>query len=94
MARERDRRDAEGFLAPGWLPGEARVDFGEADLGVRGVLTRGKYLTVTFPHSNAGPLSSVLANEKMSLAASIAIHFTVASEPQYRRVGSYGGTRS
>ena len=54
MARERDRRDAEGFLTPGWLPGEVQVDFGEADLGVRGVTTRGKYLTVTFPHSNVG----------------------------------------
>lgn len=41
MARERERRDAEGFLTPGWLPGEARVDFGEADLGARGVAARG-----------------------------------------------------
>ena len=55
MARERDRRDAEGFLTPGWLPGEVQVDFGEADFRVRGVVTRGKYLTVTFPHSNVGP---------------------------------------
>ena len=54
MARERDRRDAEGFLALSWLPGEVQVDFGEADFRVRGVLTRGKYLTVTFPHSNVG----------------------------------------
>lgn len=54
MARERDRRDAEGFLRPGWPPGEIQVDFGEADLGVRGVTARGKYLTVTFPHSNVG----------------------------------------
>lgn len=55
MARERDRRDAEGFLAPGWLPGEARAGIGEADLGVRGVLTRGKYPVVTFPHPDVGP---------------------------------------
>ncbi|MDD6566532.1 MAG: IS21 family transposase [Olsenella sp.] len=54
MARERDRRDAEGFLAPGWLPGEVQVDFGEADFGVRGVLTRGKYPAAAFPHSNVG----------------------------------------
>ena len=54
MARERDRRDAEGFLTLSWLPGEVQVDFGEADFRVRGVLTRGKYLTVTFPHSNVG----------------------------------------
>lgn len=42
MARERDRRDAEGFLAPRWLPGEVQVDFGEAGFRVRGVVTRGK----------------------------------------------------
>ena len=54
MARERDRRDAEGFLTLSWLPGEVQVDFGEADFRVRGVVTRGKYLTVTFPHSNVG----------------------------------------
>lgn len=54
MARERDRRDAEGFLTLRWLPGEVQVDFGEADFRVRGVVTRGKYLTVTFPHSSVG----------------------------------------
>ena len=47
MARERDRRDAEGFLTLRWLPGEVQVDFGEVDFGeadfrVRGVVTRGK----------------------------------------------------
>ena len=55
MARERDRRDAEGFLTPGWLPGEVQADFGEADLGVRGVVTRGKRPAVTFPHPDVGP---------------------------------------
>lgn len=54
MARERDRRDAEGFLTLRWLPGEVRVDFGEADFRVRGVTVRGKCLTVSFPHSNVG----------------------------------------
>lgn len=54
MARERERRDAEGFLTLRWLPGEVQVDFGEADFRVRGVVTRGEYLTVTFPHSNVG----------------------------------------
>ena len=54
MARKRDRRDAEGFLTLSWLPGEVQVDFGEADFRVRGVVTRGKCLTVTFPHSNVG----------------------------------------
>lgn len=31
MARERDRRDAEGFPTLRWLPGEVQFDFGEAD---------------------------------------------------------------
>ncbi len=43
MARERDRRDAEGFLTLRWLPGEVQVDFGEADFRVRGVVTRGEW---------------------------------------------------
>lgn len=54
MARERDRRDAEGFLQLSWLPGEIQAGIGEADFRVRGATTRGKYLTVTFPHSNVG----------------------------------------
>lgn len=54
VARERDRRDAEGLLRPGWLPGEAQAGFGEADLGARGATTRGKCLTITLPHSNVG----------------------------------------
>lgn len=62
MARERDRRDAEGFLTLRWLPGEVQVDFGEADFRVRGVVTGGKCLTVTFPHSNVG-LTQVLWGE-------------------------------
>ena len=54
MARERERRDAEGFLTLRWLPGEVQVDFGEADLGVRGVVTRGEYLTAASPRPDAG----------------------------------------
>ena len=54
MARKRDRRDAEGFLQLSWLPGEIQAGIGEADFRVRGVVTRGKCLTVTFPHSNVG----------------------------------------
>ena len=30
------------------------MDFGEADFKVRGVLQRGYYLTVSFPHANVG----------------------------------------
>lgn len=62
MARERDRRDAEGFLTLRRLPGEVQVDFGEADFRVRGVVTRGKYLTVAFPHSDVG-LTQVFRGE-------------------------------
>ena len=54
MARESGRRDAEGFLTPGWLPGEVQAGIGEAGLGVHGVLTRGKYLTTAFPHPDVG----------------------------------------
>lgn len=43
MARERDRRDAEGFLTLRRLPGEVQVDFGEADFRVRGVVARGEW---------------------------------------------------
>ena len=54
MARDRDRRNAEGLLTLSWLPGEVQVDFGEADLGVRGVTVRGKCLTAAFPHPDVG----------------------------------------
>lgn len=37
-----------------WHPGEAQVDFGEADFYEQGQLSRKKYLTVSFPHSNRG----------------------------------------
>lgn len=37
-----------------WHPGEAQVDFGEADFYERGELCRKKYLTVSFPNSNRG----------------------------------------
>ena len=67
MARERDRRDAEGFLTLRWLPGEVQVDFGEADFRVRGVTVRGKCLTVSFPHSNVG-LTQVFRGETAECA--------------------------
>ena len=37
MARERDERDAAGFLLLEWLPGECQVDFGEADFSKRSI---------------------------------------------------------
>ena len=54
MLAEADRRDQQGYLQLDWLAGECQVDFGQADFRVRGVLTRGHYLTVDFPHSNTG----------------------------------------
>jgi hypothetical protein len=54
MAAEAEARDAQGFLQLDWAPGECQVDFGQADFRVRGVLTRGHYLTVSFPNSNVG----------------------------------------
>lgn len=62
MARERDERDASGCLPPRWLPGERQADFGEAGFRVRGVATRGKCLTVSFPHPDVG-LTQVLWGE-------------------------------
>lgn len=52
--RERGLRGAQGYLELEWTAGECQVDFGEADFRVRGAVTRGKYLTVSFPHSNVG----------------------------------------
>ncbi|WP_083947322.1 IS21 family transposase [Thermovenabulum gondwanense] len=36
------------------IPGEAQVDFGEADFYENGILYHGFYLNVSFPYSNAG----------------------------------------
>lgn len=54
MLAEANQRDRQGYLQLDWLPGECQVDFGQADFRVRGVTTRGHYLTVDFPHSNVG----------------------------------------
>ena len=54
LAAGLDAREAQGFLLLDWLPGECQVDFGQADLRVRGVVTRGHFLVVSFPHSNVG----------------------------------------
>ncbi|WP_371683369.1 hypothetical protein [Olsenella sp. Marseille-P4559] len=63
MARERDRRDAEGFLALSWLPGEVQVDFGEADFRVRGVLTRGEVPDRHLPALQRGAHPSLLGRD-------------------------------
>ncbi|HJG37220.1 IS21 family transposase [Enorma phocaeensis] len=54
LAAGRDAREAQGFLLLDWLPGECQVDFGQADFRVRGVVQRGHFLVVEFPHSNVG----------------------------------------
>lgn len=43
-----------GFLPLDHIPGEAQVDFGEADFIENGTRYTGKYLAMTFPSSNAG----------------------------------------
>lgn len=43
-----------GYLPLDHIPGEAQVDFGEADFIENGTRYTGKYLAMTFPHSNAG----------------------------------------
>lgn len=44
----------EGFLPLVHIPGEAQADFGDADFYENGVLCNGKYLNLSFPHSNKG----------------------------------------
>jgi transposase len=50
--REEMRQKANQELV--WHPGEAQVDFGEADFCETGRVVRKKYLTVSFPYSNDG----------------------------------------
>lgn len=45
-----------GFLPLEHHPGEAQVDFGKADFYENGTRLTGKYLEVSFPHSNKGYL--------------------------------------
>jgi transposase len=47
-------RQAKVYQELVWHPGEAQVDFGEADFHEQGQLCRKKYLTVSFPYSNRG----------------------------------------
>ncbi len=52
----REKNDAlkagKAFQELVWHPGEAQVDFGEADFVERQAMVRKKYLTVSFPYSN------------------------------------------
>ncbi|CAM4431565.1 Integrase catalytic domain-containing protein [Paenibacillus alkaliterrae] len=43
-----------GYLPLEHIPGEAQVDFGDADYYERGSHYNGKYLNLSFPHSNQG----------------------------------------
>jgi transposase len=52
---QKEYRHQEGTLELEWPPGEAQVDFGEADFyDGNGEKAKYKYLCVTFPYSNAG----------------------------------------
>jgi len=46
--------EEKGYLPLEHIPGEAQVDFGNADFYERGRSYSGKYLTLSFPHSNNG----------------------------------------
>jgi len=46
--------EKKGFLPLEHIPGEAQADFGDADFYENGKLYSGKYLNLSFPHSNKG----------------------------------------
>ena len=46
--------EKNGFLPLEHVPGEAQVDFGDADFYENGKLYNGKYLNLSFPYSNKG----------------------------------------
>lgn len=52
--KEERKVDRDQFLDLVWQPGEAQVDFGQADMYERGVLVREHYLVVCWPNSNVG----------------------------------------
>ena len=53
-ARRRLYQERRGFLPLQHIPGEAQVDFGEADFIENGHRVQGAYLTLSLPHSNGG----------------------------------------
>lgn len=53
VKRERGEQKSQ-FLTLAWHPGEAQVDFGEADFYVMGVRRRQYFMVVSFPYSNVG----------------------------------------
>ncbi|HOI98980.1 MAG TPA: hypothetical protein PL118_05100 [Rectinema sp.] len=48
------RKGSKGYLELVWAKAEAQADFGEADILEGGVRKTIKYLTLSFPYSNAG----------------------------------------
>ena len=44
----------QAYLPLEHIPGEAQVDFGDADFYENGELHSGKYINLSFPHSNKG----------------------------------------
>jgi len=52
--KEALKKSNKGFLELVWHPGDAQVDFGEADSFEGGTKKTIKYLCVSFPYSNAG----------------------------------------
>lgn len=61
-AYKSQKKQVRTFQELVWHPGEAQVDFGEADFYEKGELLRKKYLTVSFPYSNNG-FSQVFGGE-------------------------------
>ena len=53
-ARHRIYQSSRGYLPLQHIPGEAQVDFGEADFIENGRRFSGAYLVLSFPYSNAG----------------------------------------
>ena len=52
--KEKRKNSDRGYLELVWHPGDAQVDFGEADTFEAGIKRTVKYLCVSFPYSNAG----------------------------------------
>lgn len=53
-SKRRIYQERRGFLPLKHIPGEAQVDFGEADFIENGQRVHGSYLTLSLPHSNGG----------------------------------------
>jgi transposase len=56
--KKAERKESMGFLELVWENGQAQADFGEADIIEAGIRRTIKYLTLTFPASNAGYLQA------------------------------------